>query len=119
MAKKEAQTTTQTSENKVEQLKQKIDEWVSEFNNGNKNFDRFELYEGESLRLGLIAYRDKQNMTNVLISIHGKKPTNSVSFPSTAINEIVKILELITKHKELFEYVEKYQQKKERKVLLE
>ena len=115
MTKKE----TQSTENKVEQLKQKIDEWVSEFNNGNKNFDRFELYEGESLRLGLIAYRDKQNMTNVLISIHGKKPTNSVSFPSTAINEIVKILELITKHKELFEYVEKYQQKKERKVLLE
>jgi len=115
MTKKE----TQSTENKVEQLKQKIDEWVSEFNNGNKNFDRFELYEGESLRLGLIAYRDKQNMTNVLISIHGKKPTNSVSFPSSSLSEIEKILEIITKHKELFEYIGKYQQKKERKVLLE
>jgi hypothetical protein len=115
MAKKE----TQQNENKVEQLKQKIDEWVSEFTNNNKNFDRFELYEGDSLNLGFIAYRDKQNVTNVLISIHGKKPTNSVSFPSSSIDEIQKILELITKYKELFEYVGKYQQKKERKVLLE
>jgi len=115
MAKKEQQT----NENKIEQLKQQIDNWVSEFNNNNKNFDRFELYEGEQLRLGLIAYRDKNNITNVLISIHGKRPTNSVSFPSSSLSEIEKILELITKHKELFEYVGKYQSKKERKVLLE
>jgi len=119
MTKKQQQTEQETNENKIEQLKQQIDNWVSEFTNNNKNFDRFELYEGESLRLGLIAYRDKNNIVNVLISIHGKKPTNSVSFPSTAINEIEKILEIITKHKELFEYVGKYQQKKERRVLLE
>ena len=115
MAKKE----TQNTENKVEQLKQKIDEWVSEFTNSNKNFDRFELYEGSSLKLGFIAYRDKQNIVNVLISIHGKKPTNSISFPSSSIDEVQKILELITKYKELFEYVGKYQTKKERKALLE
>jgi hypothetical protein len=115
MAKKE----TQQNENKIEQLKQQIDNWVSEFNNNNKNFDRFELYEGESLKLGFIAYRDKNNTTNVLISIHGKKPTNSVSFPSSSLSEIEKILELIAKYKELFEYVGKYQQKKERKVLLD
>ena len=115
MAKKE----TQQNENKIEQLKQQIDNWVSEFNNNNKNFDRFELYEGDSLKLGFIAYRDKNNTTNVLISIHGKKPTNSVSFPSSSLSEIEKILELIAKYKELFEYVGKYQQKKERKVLLD
>ena len=115
MAKKE----TQQNENKIEQLKQQIDNWVSEFNNNNKNFDRFELYEGESLRLGLIAYRDKQNVTNVLISIHGRRPSNSISFPSSSLSEIKKILELITKNEELFQYIEKYQQKKERKVLLE
>ena len=115
MAKKE----TQNTENKVEQLKQKIDEWVSEFTNNNKNFDRFELYEGDSLNLGFIAYRDKNNIPNVLISIHGKKPTNSVSFPSNSLSEIEKILELLTKYKELFEYVGKYQTKKEKKALLE
>ena len=115
MAKKEIQQ----NENKVEQLKQKIDEWVSEFTNNNKNFERFELYEGDSLNLGFIAYRDKNNIPNVLISIHGKKPTNSVSFPSNSLSEIEKILELLTKYKELFEYVGKYQTKKERKALLE
>jgi len=115
MAKKEIQQ----NENKIEQLKQKIDEWVSEFTNNNKNFDRFELYEGDSLNLGFIAYRDKNNIPNVLISIHGKKPTNSVSFPSNSLSEIEKILELITKYKELFEYVGKYQTKKEKKALLE
>jgi len=115
MAKKEIQQ----NENKVEQLKQKIDEWVSEFTNNNKNFERFELYEGDSLNLGFIAYRDKNNIPNVLISIHGKKPTNSVSFPSNSLSEIEKILELITKYKELFEYVGKYQTKKEKKALLE
>jgi len=115
MAKKE----TQQNENKIEQLKQEIDNWVSNFNNNNKNFDRFELYQGNSLQLGLIAYRDKNNIPNVLISIHGKKPTNSVSFPSSSIDEIQKILELITKYREFFEYIEKYQQKKERRVLLE
>ena len=115
MAKKEIQQ----NENKIEQLKQKIDEWVSNFTNNNKNFDRFELYEGDSLKLGFIAYRDKNNIPNVLISIHGKKPTNSVSFPSSSLSEIEKILELITKYKELFEYVGKYQTKKERKALLE
>ena len=115
MAKKE----TQQNENKIEQLKQKIDEWVNDFNSNNKNFDRFELYEGDSLKLGLIAYRDKNNITNVLISIHGRRPSNSVSFPSSSLSEIKKILELITKNEELFQYIEKYQQKKERKVLLE
>jgi len=115
VAKKE----TQQNENKIEQLKQKIDEWVNDFNSNNKNFDRFELYEGDSLKLGLIAYRDKNNITNVLISIHGRRPSNSVSFPSSSLSEIKKILELITKNEELFQYIEKYQQKKERKVLLE
>jgi hypothetical protein len=115
MAKKEQQT----NENKIEQLKQQIDEWANNFINSEKKFERFELYQGNTLQLGLIAYRDKDNTPNVLISIHGKKPTNSVSFPSSSINEIEKILELIIKYKELFEYVGKYQQKKERKVLLE
>ena len=103
----------------TEQLKQQIDNWIADFIKNGKNVDRFELYEGDLLQLGFIAYRNKNNTPNVLISIHGKKPTNSVSFPSSSINEIQKILELIIKHKELFEYVEKYQQKKERKVLLE
>ena len=115
MAKKEIQQ----NENKIEQLKNQIDNWVNDFNNNGKNFDRFELYEGNSISLGFIAYKDKQNITNVLISIHGKKPTNSVSFPSNSLNEIEKILELITKYKELFEYVGKYQTKKEKKALLE
>jgi len=35
-----------------------------------------------------------------------------VSFPSSSINEIGKILELIIKYKELFEYIEKYTDKK-------
>jgi len=115
MAKKE----TQQNENKIEQLKQQIDNWVNDFTNNGKNFDRFELYEGDSLKLGLIAYRDKNNIPNVLISIHGRRPSNSVSFPSSSLSEIKKILELITKNEELFQYIEKYQQKKERKVLLE
>jgi len=115
MAKKEQQT----NENKIEQLKQQVDEWTNNFINSEKRFERFDLYQGNTLQLGLIAYRDKNNVPNVLISIHGKKPTNSVSFPSSSIDEIQKILELITKYREFFEYIEKYQQKKERKALLE
>jgi hypothetical protein len=103
----------------TEQLKQQIDNWIADFIKNGKNVDRFELYEGDLLQLGFIAYRNKNNTPNVLISIHGKKPTNSVSFPSSSINEIQKILELIIKHKELFQYVEKYQHKKERKALIE
>jgi len=115
MTKKE----TQPTENKVEQLKKQVDEWANNFINSEKKFERFDLYQGNSLQLGLIAYRDKNNVPNILISIHGKKPTNSVSFPSSSIDEAQKILELITKYREFFEYIEKYQQKKERKVLLE
>jgi len=103
----------------TEQLKQQIDNWITDFISNGKNVDRFELYEGDVLQLGFIAYKNKNNIPTVLISIHGKKPTNSVSFPSSSINEIGKILELIIKYKELFEYVEKYQQKKEKKTLLE
>ena len=115
MAKKE----TQPTENKVEQLKKQVDEWANNFINSEKKFERFDLYQGNSLQLGLIAYRDKDNVPNILISIHGKKPTNSVSFPSNSLSEIEKIFELITKYKELFEYVGKYQTKKEKKALLE
>ena len=49
MAKKEIQQ----NENKIEQLKNQIDNWVNDFNNNGKNFDRFELYEGNSISLGL------------------------------------------------------------------
>jgi hypothetical protein len=108
---------------KVETLKQEIDLWVNDFAKSNKKFDRFDVYEGEQLNLGFLAYKDDKNNVTVLISIHGQKPTNSLSFPVSGLKDIKEITELLTKYKELFEYVEKYEENvkstKKKKNLLE
>ena len=117
---------SQKSENKnekIEALKQEIDMWVSDFSKSTKKFDRFDLYEGEQLSLGFLAYKDDKNNVTVLISIHGQKPTNSLSFPVSALQDIKEIAKMLEKHEELFKYVEKYEENiktgKKRKNLLE
>jgi len=108
---------------KVEALKQEIDKWVQEFTASQKRFDRFDLYEGEQLSLGFLAYKDDQGRVTVLISIHGQKPTNSVSFPISALEDIKQITKLLEKYEELFKYIEKYEENvksiKKKKNLLE
>jgi hypothetical protein len=108
---------------KVEALKQEIDLWVSDFAKSSKKFDRFDVYEGEQLNLGFLAYKDDKGQVTVLISIHGQKPSNSLSFPASGLKDIKEITELLTKYKELFEYIEKYEENvkstKKKKNLLE
>ena len=108
---------------KIEELKKEIDNWVQEFSKSNKRFDRFDVYEGEQLSLGFLAYKDDQNNVTVLISAHGQKPTNSLSFPISGFTDIEKITELLKKYEELFKYIEKYEQSvksiKKKKSLLE
>jgi hypothetical protein len=108
---------------KVEALKHEIDMWINDFTKSTKKFDRFDVYEGEQLSLGFLAYKDDKGQVTVLISIHGQKPTNSLSFPVSGLKDIKEITELLTKYKELFEYVEKYEQNvksaKKKKNLLE
>jgi len=108
---------------KVETLKQEIDLWVNDFAKSAKKFDRFDVYEGEQLSLGFLAYKDDKGQVTVLISIHGQKPSNSLSFPVSGLKDIKEITELLTKYKELFEYVEKYEENvkstKKKKNLLE
>ena len=117
-----SQKTEQKNE-KVEELKKEIDNWVDEFSKSQKRFDRFDLYEGEQLSLGFLAYKDDKNNITVLISIHGQKPTNSLSFPINALEDINQITKLLEKYEELFHYVEKYEQNiksiKKKKNLLE
>ena len=117
-----SQKTEQKNE-KIEQLKQEIDKWVEEFSKSNKRFDRFDLYEGEQLSLGLLAYKDDKNNTTVLISVHGQKPTNSSSFPVSGLEDIKQITKMLEKYEELFKYIEKYEQNvksaKKKKSLLE
>ncbi|ACB37247.1 hypothetical protein AFV9_gp13 [Betalipothrixvirus uzonense] len=117
MAKQEVQ------KSKVEELKSEIDKWVEEFKQSQKRIERFDVYEGESLSLGFIGYKDDKGNLNVLISIHGQKPTNSVSFPAEALADAKEIMRLLEKYEELFKYVEKYEQKtsstRKRKSLLE
>jgi len=117
---------SQKSENKsekIETLKQEIDKWVSDFIQSQKKFDRFDLYSGEQISLGFLAYKDDKGQVTVLISIHGQKPTNSVSFPVSALEDITQITRLLEKHEELFKYVEKYEENvksvKKKKNLLE
>jgi len=117
---------TSKSENKnekLEALKQEIDMWVSDFAKSTKRFDRFDLYEGEQLSLGFLAYKDDKNNVTVLISIHGQKPTNSLSFPVNALTDIKEITKLLEKYEELFKYIEKYEENvkstKKKKNLLE
>jgi len=108
---------------KVEALKQEIDLWVNDFIKSAKKFDRFDVYEGEQLSLGFLAYKDDKGQVTVLISIHGQKPSNSLSFPVSGLKDIKEITELLTKYKELFEYIEKYEENvkstKKKKNLLE
>jgi len=104
---------TNKSENKnerLEALKQEIDMWVADFSKSTKRFDRFDLYEGETLSLGFLAYKDDKNNVTVLISIHGQKPTNSLSFPVSALQDIKEITKLLEKYEELFKYIEKYEE---------
>ena len=112
-----------TKNEKIETLKQEIDKWVQEFTASQKRFDRFDLYEGEQLSLGFLAYKDDQGRVTVLISIHGQKPTNSVSFPISALEDIKQITKLLEKYEELFKYIEKYEENvksiKKKKNLLE
>ena len=108
---------------KIEALKQEIDMWINDFSKSSKRFDRFDVYEGEQLSLGFLAYKDDKGQVTVLISIHGQKPTNSLSFPVTALNDIKEITKMLEKHEELFRYVEKYEENikstKKKKNLLE
>jgi ATP-dependent exoDNAse (exonuclease V) beta subunit len=108
---------------KTEQLKAEIDKWIQEFSTSQKKFERFDVYSGEQLSLGFLAYKDDKGQTTVLISIHGQKPTNSVSFPVSALEDITQITRLLEKHEELFKYVEKYEENikstKKKKNLLE
>jgi len=117
---------SQKSENKnekVEVLKQEIDMWVNDFAKSTKRFDRFDVYEGEQLSLGFLAYKDDKGQVTVLISIHGQKPSNSLSFPVSALEDIKQITKMLEKHEELFKYIEKYEENvkstKKRKNLLE
>jgi len=108
---------------KSENIKQEIDKWVQEFSTSQKRFDRFDLYEGEQVSLGFLAYKDDKNNTTVLISIHGQKPTNSLSFPVSALEDIKQIAKLLEKHEDVFRYIEKYEENvkstKKKKNLLE
>jgi len=117
---------SQKSENKnekLEALKQEIDMWVADFSKSTKKFDRFDVYEGEQLSLGFLAYKDDKNNVTVLISIHGQKPTNSLSFPVNGLEDIKQITEMLKKYEELFRYIEKYEENvksgKKKKNLLE
>jgi len=108
---------------KIENVKKQIDDWITEFTNNNKKVERFDVYEGNGLNLGFIAYKDNNNNLNVLISIHGQKPTNSVSFPVEALEDVKEIMKIIEKYDELFNYIKKYETKtsftRKRKTLLE
>ena len=108
---------------KIEEIKKEIDNWVQEFSKSQKRFDRFDLYEGEQLSLGFLAYKDDQGQVTVLISIHGQKPTNSLSFPANNLDDIKQITKMIEKYEDVFKYVEKYEQNvksgKKKKNLLE
>jgi len=117
---------SQKSENKnekIEQLKTEIDKWVQEFTQSQKKFERFDVYDGEQISLGFLAYKDDKGQVTVLISIHGQKPTNSLSFPVSALEDIKQITKMLEKHEELFKYVEKYEENikstKKKKNLLE
>jgi len=57
---------------KTEQLKAEIDKWIQEFSASQKKFERFDVYSGEQLSLGFLAYKDDKGQTTVLISIHGQ-----------------------------------------------
>ena len=108
---------------KIEEIKKEIDNWVQEFTKSQKRFDRFDLYEGEQLSLGFLAYKDDKGQVTVLISVHGQKPTNSLSFPANALEDIKAIVKMIEKYEELFRYIEKYEENvksaKKKKNLLE
>ena len=112
-----------TKNEKIEQLKAEIDKWVDEFTKSSKKFERFDVYEGEQLSLGFLAYKDDKNNTTVLISIHGQKPTNSLSFPANALEDVKAITKMLEKYEELFKYIEKYEENvksmKKKKNLLE
>jgi len=112
-----------TKNEKVEEIKKEIDNWVEEFTKSNKRFERFDLYEGEQLSLGFLAYKDDKGQTTVLISVHGQKPTNSLSFPANALEDIKQITKMLEKYEELFKYIEKYEENvksvKKKKNLLE
>jgi len=114
---------TEQKNEKIEQLKTEIDNWVQEFTKSQKRFDRFDVYEGEQLSLGFIAYKDDKGQATVLISIHGQKPTNSLSFPVSGFEDIKSITKMLEKYEELFKYIEKYEQNikttKKRKNLIE
>ena len=117
---------SQKSENKnekTEQLKAEIDKWVQEFSVSQKRFERFDLYEGEQISLGFIAYKNDTGKVTVLISVHGQKPTNSLSFPVSGLEDIKQITKLLEKHEDVFKYIEKYEENikstKKKKNLLE
>jgi len=112
-----------TKNDKIEELKKEIDNWVEEFTKSQKRFERFDVYEGEQLSLGFLAYKDDKGQVTVLISVHGQKPTNSLSFPVNALEDIKKITRTLEKYEELFRYIEKYEENvksiKKKKNLLE
>jgi len=101
---------TDNKSEKTEELKNQIDKWIEEFAKSEKRFDRFDLYEGNQIALGFLAYKDDKGQTTVLISVHGQRPTNSLSFTINGLDDIKQITKLLEKYEDLFKYIEKYEQ---------
>ena len=84
---------------------EKLKQLVEQLKQEKPEIKRIDIYKTENLALAITAYTDKKGNLNILLSVHGKKPSNSLSFPPSYIDELLEIANLLKKNKEKFNII--------------
>lgn len=99
---KQTNNTKEIDEEKFRTIVEKLKQEVEHSDRGVKKLD---IIKFKGLTLAVLAYKDDRNNVNVLLNIHGQKPSNSLSFPTDYIDDLAEIAEILVKNKEVFEKV--------------
>ena len=79
---------------------EKLKQLVEQLKQEKPQIKRIDIYKTENLALAITAYTDKKGNLNILLSVHGQKPSNSLSFPPSYIDELLEIANILKKNKE-------------------
>ena len=97
--------TNTTKEIDEEKLRAIVDGLKKEVEQSNRGVKKLDIIKFEGLTLAILAYKDDKGNVNVLLNIHGQKPSNSLSFPTDYIDDLVEIAEILMKNKDVFRKV--------------
>ena len=88
-----------------EKLKAIVDGLKKEVEQSERGVKKLDIIKFEGLTLAILAYKDDKGNVNVLVNIHGQKPSNSLSFPTDYIEDLAEIAEILVKNKDVLKKV--------------